>query len=160
MKENQEISERYSIGELSELTGLSRRTIHYYVQRGLLPPPEGGGRGHYYTPGHVERIRRIRAWQEEGRSLEEIGAALNHGVEDWSTVAQPPRPDWRQPGPVLWMRLPVAPGVELGIQAGRFRISPARLEKLADAVAELCGEIIPPLAGGEEGGSDNGSNDD
>jgi DNA-binding transcriptional MerR regulator len=158
MKEEPETSERYSIGELSDLTGLSRRTIHYYVQRGLLPPPEGGGRGHYYTPEHVERIRRIRAWQDAGSSLDRIKTGLGPGAEaaDPFTIQE----RLRRPEPVMWMRLPVAPGVELGIQAGRFRISPARLEQLADAVAELCGEIIPPLAGGEEGGSDNGSNDD
>lgn len=157
MKENQETSERYSIGEMSELTGLSRRTIHYYVQRGLLPPPEGGGRGHYYTPEHLDRIRRIRVWQDAGTSLDRIKASLAAGDEAGNFVAPVPV---RRPEPAMWVRLPVSPGVELGIQAGRFRISPARLEQLAEAVAELCGEIIPPLAGGEEGGSDNGANDD
>lgn len=157
MKEEQETSERYSIGELSELTGLSRRTIHYYVQRGLLPPPEGGGRGHYYTAGHVEQIRRIRAWQDAGTSLDRIKASLSAGDEAEKFADPAPV---RRPGPAMWVRLPVVPGVELGLQAGRFRLSPARLEQLAEAVAELCGEIIPPLAGGEEGGSDDGSNDD
>ena len=28
---------RYSIGELAELTGVSRRTVHFYVQRRLTP---------------------------------------------------------------------------------------------------------------------------
>lgn len=158
MKEEQETSERYSIGELSDLTGLSRRTIHYYVQRGLLPPPEGGGRGHYYTVGHVERIRRIRAWQDAGTSLDRIRACLGpgNGEAEEFAAAEPVR----RPEPVMWMRLPVAPGVELGLQAGRFRISPARLEQLAEAIADICEEIIPPLAGGEQGGSDHGSNDD
>jgi DNA-binding transcriptional MerR regulator len=157
MKENTENSERFSIGELSELAGVSRRTIHYYVQRGLLPPPEGGGRGHFYTAEHAERIRRIRSWQDAGRSLDEIGAVLSRGAdraEDRPVPRRVPRPE-----PVLWLRLPVAPGVEIGLQAGRFRISPARLEQLAEAIAELCEEIIPPLAGGEQGGSDDGSND-
>ena len=140
------------------MTGLSRRTIHYYVQRGLLPPPEGGGRGHFYTAEHVERIRRIRAWQDAGSSLERIKGSLAPGAEAAEKPVIPER--LQRPDPAMWMRLAVAPGVELGIQAGRFRISPARLEQLAEAVAELCDEIIPPLAGGEQGGSDDGSNDD
>lgn len=158
MKEEQETGERYSIGELSDLTGLSRRTIHYYVQRGLLPPPEGGGRGHYYTPDHVERIRRIRAWQDAGTSLDGIKACLGDGGREADELAAPA--PVRRPEPAMWVRLPVAPGVELGLQAGRFRISPARLAQLAEAVADICEEIIPPLAGSEEGGSDDGSSND
>jgi DNA-binding transcriptional MerR regulator len=157
MKEEQATGERYSIGELSDLTGLSRRTIHYYVQRGLLPPPEGGGRGHYYTGDHLERIRRIRAWQDAGTSLDGIKAIFDLG--DGAGRAAAPTPA-RRPEPAMWVRLPVAPGVELGLQAGRFRISPGRLAQLAESVADLCAELIPPQAGSDEGGSDDGSNDD
>jgi len=37
--------ERYSVGELADLGGVSRRTVRYYVQEGLLPTPLGVGRG-------------------------------------------------------------------------------------------------------------------
>ena len=33
----------YAIGELADLGGISRRTVRYYVQEGLLPPPRGLG---------------------------------------------------------------------------------------------------------------------
>ena len=106
----------------------------------------------------MERIRRIRAWQDGGTSLDRIKASLDSGGEAAEEIAA--AVPARRLEPAMWMRLPVAPGVELGIQAGRFRISPARLEQLAEAMAELCEEIIPPLAGSEQGGSDDGSNDD
>jgi DNA-binding transcriptional MerR regulator len=35
----------YAIGDLAELAGVSRRTIRYYVQEGLVPAPLGLGRG-------------------------------------------------------------------------------------------------------------------
>jgi len=49
-----------SIGELSDATGVTRRTIRFYVQRGLLPPPLGGGRGSYYTEAHLLRLLAVK----------------------------------------------------------------------------------------------------
>jgi len=59
----------YNIETLAKLSGLTRRTIRYYVQRGLLKPPEGGGRGSYYTDKHLERLRKIQKWSEQGVPL-------------------------------------------------------------------------------------------
>ena len=38
---------RYNIDELADLGGVSRRTVRYYVQEGLLPAPLGVGRGRH-----------------------------------------------------------------------------------------------------------------
>lgn len=62
-------NERYSIGELAALAGISRRTVRFYVQSKLISPPLGAGRGSYYTAGHLESIRRIRRRQAEGHGL-------------------------------------------------------------------------------------------
>ena len=59
----------YNIETLAKLTGLTRRTIRYYVQRELLDPPEGGGRGSYYTGEHLERLKKIQKWSEQGVPL-------------------------------------------------------------------------------------------
>ncbi len=66
---------KYSIGELADLTGVSRRTVRFYVQRGLIPPPEGAGRGSYYTSEHRDLITRIRALQGVRLQLDSIAAA-------------------------------------------------------------------------------------
>ncbi len=55
--------QRYTIGELAALTGVSRRTVRFYVQRGLIPPPLGAGRGSFYTDEHLGLIRGIRSRQ-------------------------------------------------------------------------------------------------
>jgi len=34
-------TKRFSVGELAELGGVSRRTVRYYVQEGLIPAPLG-----------------------------------------------------------------------------------------------------------------------
>ena len=54
----------YSIGELAALGGVSRRTVRYYVQRGLLQAPTGLGRGRHYTQRHLDTLIRIRKLQE------------------------------------------------------------------------------------------------
>ena len=53
----------YSIAEFAERGGVTRRTVRYYVQRGLLDPPEGAGRGARYTDAHLRRLERVRTLQ-------------------------------------------------------------------------------------------------
>ena len=67
----------YNIETLARMTGLTRRTIRYYVQRELIPKPAGGGRGHYYTDEHhLRRIKTIQKWQAQGVPLEKIKKLL------------------------------------------------------------------------------------
>ena len=45
------------IGELAAATGLTVRTLHYYEEIGLLPPPARTAAGHrVYGDRHVERL--------------------------------------------------------------------------------------------------------
>ena len=67
----------YNIETLAKLSGLTRRTIRYYVQRGLLKPPQGGGRGSYYTDQHLERLKKIKKWSEQGVPLIHIRDMLD-----------------------------------------------------------------------------------
>ena len=66
----------YNIETLARMTGLTRRTIRYYVQRGLVDPPEGGGRGAYYTDSHLDSIKKIKRWSEQGVPLIHMKAKL------------------------------------------------------------------------------------
>ena len=53
------------IQDLEAYTGLPRRTIHFYVKEGLIPPPEGAGRGAYYGWHHVHALKLIGALKAE-----------------------------------------------------------------------------------------------
>ncbi|PQZ92861.1 MerR family transcriptional regulator [Arthrobacter sp. MYb227] len=69
---------RMHIGELSEATGLSQRTIRHYDEVGLLPAStrsEGGFR--VYTPTDLQRMLVIRSMKPLGFSLEEMGELLD-----------------------------------------------------------------------------------
>ena len=61
-----------SIGELAQRTGVTRRTIRYYVEIGLLPPPAGAGKAAVYGREHLERLETIKELQAYRLSLEEI----------------------------------------------------------------------------------------
>jgi DNA-binding transcriptional MerR regulator len=52
--------------DVTKRTGLSRQAIHFYVEQGLVEPPEKTGQTMgYYTEAHVERILLIKKLQEE-----------------------------------------------------------------------------------------------
>lgn len=99
-----------SIGELADRADVSRRTIRFYVQRGLIPPPQGGGRGAHYTEEHLERLLAVKRLQEVGIPLEVILQRL--GPPEGPPAPSPTDPP-RPPGPETWRRVALAQGVEL-----------------------------------------------
>lgn len=60
------------IDELAERGGTSVRTIRFYAQRGLLPPPRLRGRTGLYGPDHLARLELIGELSELGFSLAAI----------------------------------------------------------------------------------------
>ena len=53
------------ISELSQRTGVSKETVHYYIREGLLPKPRKRGRNiAVYDDRYVERIRLIKELQD------------------------------------------------------------------------------------------------
>lgn len=62
----------FDLKALCDQTGVSPRTVYFYVQQGLLPPAEGAGRGARYTDVHRDRLRLIRQLQDQHLPLAEI----------------------------------------------------------------------------------------
>ncbi|NIK71253.1 MerR family transcriptional regulator [Paenibacillus sp. BK720] len=64
----------YKIEDVAKMVGLTKRTLRYYEELGLLTPPErseGGFR--LYTDDHVERLKKlINARDVLGFSLQEL----------------------------------------------------------------------------------------
>jgi DNA-binding transcriptional MerR regulator len=119
---------RYAIGDLADLAGVSRRTVRYYVEENLLPPPYGVGRGNHYGREHLDEILRVKALQEAGRTLDEIRNLRHPGRR--ARTAQ--MPEVAEPlSRTLWRRLTLAPGVELHL-SGEVRLPSQRtLHELA-----------------------------
>lgn len=66
------MSEPLTIQDLCNQTGLPRRTIHFYTQQGLLPPPEGAGLGARYGIAHLLRLQAIPNLRMKGMRLDQI----------------------------------------------------------------------------------------
>lgn len=62
----------YKVSELADKAGVTKRTIHYYISKGLLLPPEGNGVNSIYTEEHLERILLIKKLQSEYMPLNKI----------------------------------------------------------------------------------------
>jgi DNA-binding transcriptional MerR regulator len=120
---------RYGIADLADLGGVSRRTVRYYVQEGLLPTPLGIGRGQHYGPAHLQQLLRVKSLQEAGRSLDEIRAIL-HGRPARAAVAAGARVASTLERSV-WRRIAVAPGVEIHVSSALGLPPPSKLAELA-----------------------------
>ena len=64
------------LAELCERTGVTVRTVRYYVQQGLLPSP-GTGPNARYQQEHLDRLLLIRKMQREQLPLAEIRRRLD-----------------------------------------------------------------------------------
>ncbi|HVY48379.1 MAG TPA: helix-turn-helix domain-containing protein [Minicystis sp.] len=133
----------YKIEELAREADVTPRTVRYYVQRGLLPPPDFRGSQTTYGPAHLLRLRIVKRLQQEHVPLDEIAARLAgagidqlerllsdaHSTHRVSSHAGSP---YRQApivapaaGPVpappgraeAWERVELLPGVELHVRA-------------------------------------------
>lgn len=138
-----------SIGDLAERADVSRRTIRFYVQRGLLAPPHGGGRGSHYTGAHLERLLAVKRLQEVGIPLEAILQRLGPPAPTDTPAPIPEAPASAHPKPTaprstgeVWHRHAVAPGVELLVREGALSpdaipalVATARLMALRDQLS-------------------------
>jgi AcrR family transcriptional regulator len=89
-KENQKW---FRIGKVESLTGFSRRTVHRYLQMGLLHPPEKNGKdlkGHekaekttayYYDERHIRKLKQIGKLKRQGLSLSAIQKQISVRIE-------------------------------------------------------------------------------
>ncbi|MBT2410497.1 MerR family transcriptional regulator [Streptomyces sp. ISL-12] len=72
----------YRMEELARLAGITVRTLRFYRERKLLPPPRREGRIAWYDDHHLARLRTISALLERGHTLNgiaELADAFDHG---------------------------------------------------------------------------------
>jgi DNA-binding transcriptional MerR regulator len=67
----------YRIGELAREAGVTPRTVRYYQERKLLPPPRRVGRIAWYSRAHLVRLRVIGQLLERGHTLAGTGELIS-----------------------------------------------------------------------------------
>ena len=107
--------DKFSLDDLCTLSDTRKRSVHYYMQIGLVDQPVGAIKAAHYLHNHLDRLLTIRKLSDAGVSLERIRDVLSGEVA-------PLPPLQRQPGSVEVRRhFFIAEGVELEIspeQAG------------------------------------------
>ena len=109
-----------SVGELAERSGVAVSTLHYYERRGLLSAARSTGNQQRYPRAALRRVAFIRAAQQLGIGLAEIGAALAE------------LPQQRTPTKADWTRLSHQ-------WRGRLNEQIERLERLRDRLDSCIG---------------------
>jgi DNA-binding transcriptional MerR regulator len=73
--------------ELAKEAGITVRTVRFYRERGLIPPPRREGRIAWYDDHHLARLRTIAALLERGHTLSGI-AELAEAFENGRDVGE------------------------------------------------------------------------
>ena len=120
-------NDRLSLAELSEQTGIPRRTIRFYIARGLLDGPVKAGRHSAYEARHRERLQRIRELQAKGLTLAEIGRELA-GRGSGTRLA----------APLTWQSYAIGDDVVVNVRSG---LSPWRMKQIREALEELASRL-------------------
>jgi DNA-binding transcriptional MerR regulator len=71
------LQSEYWISELAGLSGVSTRTIRYYIQEGLLPQPEIRGKYAVFTDEYMHRLHLIRRLKDAYLPLNRIRDLLD-----------------------------------------------------------------------------------
>jgi DNA-binding transcriptional MerR regulator len=124
---------RFSMHDLVESSGLSERTIRYYITQGLIAPALGRGRARYFTPDHLEQLERAATLRAQRHSIEEIRDRLASQAVPHPATSQ------------RWERAPLHATLELHLRED----APQAVRELARRIVELSQEWL-----GAEG--DNG----
>ena len=125
----------YTFEELCALTGLSTRTLRYYIQIGLVDKPIGQTRAAHYLSSHLEKILRIKQLSEAGISLERIREVLLGGSLPLTERIK--RPGQVEVSSHLW----VTDGIELEVSPETAGLSPEQLRQFLKGVLQAYEQV-------------------
>jgi len=104
----QQFEPRFSLQELTEATGVSERTVRYYISEGVVPASRGKGRSAFYTSEHVEALTRVRDLKQLNLSISEIRQAM---ADERKPLAAPASGE-------AWRRIRLHADLELQVRDG------------------------------------------
>ena len=132
---------KFTIDDICALVEMNRRTVRYYIQKGLVDRPEGVGKGASYSHAHLEQLLAIRKWKTAGLSLDRIQDILAGEKEGGNHRPVPP-PLPQKPGMVeVWSHMHIGDGIELHIHPGRAGLSPEQVRTLLKEMMNLAQRI-------------------
>ncbi len=135
------------MAQLEAQTGLTARTIRYYITQGLLPPAYGRGPSATYDATHLLRLRAIQALKAQKLQLLEIKARLAElGDDELATTVEVEAVPVEARG--LWRRIELHPGVELHVREPTGEGRDLAFERKVSALVGAARGILAQSEGG------------
>lgn len=126
----------FTLDELCTLTDLTKRTVRYYMQLGLVERPIGETRAAHYTSRHLEQLLRVKQLTEAGVSLERIREVMAGGDTPVPTRQ-------RRPGSIeVRSHLFVAPGLEIQISPEEAGMTPEQVRAFVREVMQAAERVM------------------
>jgi DNA-binding transcriptional MerR regulator len=117
------MKEAFKLADLADAAGIEKRTLRFYIARGLLPGPSEAGRNAVYGQEHLDRLAEISRLKKKGLTLTEIGREL-----------YPSPAHERIPTPTAWQNYALSADVTVQV---RTDVAPWRMRMIRSALAEL-----------------------
>ena len=126
----------FTLDELCTLTDLTKRTVRYYMQLGLVERPIGETRAAHYTSRHLDQLLRVKQLTEAGVSLERIREVMAGGDTPVPTRQ-------RRPGSIeVRSHLFVAPGLEIQISPEEAGMTPEQVRVFVREVMQAAERVM------------------
>jgi DNA-binding transcriptional MerR regulator len=126
----------FTLDELCTLTDLTKRTVRYYMQLGLVERPIGETRAAHYTSRHLDQLLRVKQFTEAGVSLERIREVMAGGDTPVPTRQ-------RRPGSIeVRSHLFVAPGLEIQISPEEAGMTPEQVRAFVREVMQAAERVM------------------
>jgi DNA-binding transcriptional MerR regulator len=126
----------FTLDELCTLTDLTKRTVRYYMQMGLVERPVGETRAAHYTSRHLDQLLRVKQLTEAGVSLERIREVMAGGDTPVPTRQ-------RRPGSIeVRSHLFVAPGLEIQISPEEAGMTPEQVRAFVREVMQAAERVM------------------
>jgi DNA-binding transcriptional MerR regulator len=126
----------FTLDELCTLTDLTKRTVRYYMQLGLVERPIGETRAAHYTSHHLDQLLRVKQLTEAGVSLERIREVMAGGDTPVPTRQ-------RRPGSIeVRSHLFVAPGLEIQISPEEAGMTPEQVRAFVREVMQAAERVM------------------
>ena len=126
----------FTLDELCSLTEVSKRTVRYYMQTGLVDRPIGQKKAAHYTEQHLEQLLFISKWKKSGLSLERIGELLKQQDEPEDLLPRKKAGDIE-----VRSHLTISNGVELQIEPNQASLDSEQVRELFKGVMALYEQI-------------------
>ncbi|MFD6440045.1 MerR family transcriptional regulator [Peribacillus sp. NPDC060186] len=81
-------NETLKIGELAGMANVTKRTVDYYTNMGLLKAERSASNYRYYSVRELERLHRIEEYKRKNFSLEDIKELFNQDKEVASAIEE------------------------------------------------------------------------